>query len=52
VIMIATQWRAGDIIAEIERCGITYQSIVLEHEGRLVDYFAGSHPYRRVSKAA
>ncbi len=52
VIVIATQWRAGDIVAEIERCGITYQTIVLEHEGRLVDYFAGAHPYRAVSKAA
>jgi SAM-dependent methyltransferase len=45
VIVIATQWRARDIVLEIERCGIAYQNIVFEHDGRLVDYFADSHPY-------
>jgi len=52
VILIATQWRAADIVAEIERCGISYKTILLEHHGRLVDYFAGEHPYRAVGKAA
>jgi hypothetical protein len=52
VILIATQWRAGDIAGEIERCGIPCQSILLEHEGRLVDYFTGAHPYRKVNQAA
>jgi len=52
VILIATQWRAGDIVAEIERCGIGYGSILIEHTGRLVDYFTAEHPYRRSSKAA
>jgi hypothetical protein len=49
VVLIATQWRAGDIVAEIERCGIPYQMILLEHAGRLVDYFAGAHPYRKAA---
>jgi len=48
-ILIATQWRAGDIVAEIERCGIPYRTILLEHEGRLVDYFSGIHPYRKAA---
>jgi hypothetical protein len=52
VIVIATQWRAGDIVAEIERCGIMYQTIVIEHEGRLVDFFQGEHPYRTSRPAA
>jgi predicted O-linked N-acetylglucosamine transferase (SPINDLY family) len=52
VILIATQWRAGDIVAEIERCGIACESILLEHQGRLVDYFSAEHPYRKSSKAA
>lgn len=52
VILIATQWRAGDIVAEIERCGIVYGSILIEHQGRLVDYFSAEHPYRKSSKAA
>ncbi len=51
-IVIATQWRAGDIVAEIERHGIPYRTILLEHEGRLVDYFADAHPYRKGSQAA
>jgi predicted O-linked N-acetylglucosamine transferase (SPINDLY family)/SAM-dependent methyltransferase len=52
VILIATQWRAGDIVAEIDRCGIAYESILLEHQGRLVDYFSAEHPYRNANKAA
>ncbi|MBI3865897.1 MAG: methyltransferase domain-containing protein [Planctomycetia bacterium] len=52
VILVATQWRAGDIVAEIERCGIPCRSILLEHEGRLVDYFTGDHPYRTAKHAA
>ena len=52
VILIATQWRAADIVGEIERCGISYRTILIEHEGRLVDYFAGIHPYRALSNAA
>ena len=46
VILIATQWRAGDIVLEIQRTKIPYRRIVLEHDGRLVDYFNGEHPYR------
>jgi hypothetical protein len=46
VILIATQWRAKDIVLEIERAGIRCEQIVLEHEGHLVDYRAGAHPYR------
>ena len=52
VILIATQWRAGDIVAEIDRCGISYESVLLEHQGRLVDYFSAEHPYRNARKAA
>ena len=46
IVVIATQWRAKDIVLEIERHGIPYQRILLEHEGRLVDYHADPHPYR------
>lgn len=52
VILIATQWRAHDIALEIERCGIRYRQIVLEHQGRLVDYFHDEHPYLSRDKAA
>lgn len=46
VIVIATQWRAADIVLEIQRTGIRCGQILLEHEGRLVEYFSGEHPYR------
>jgi predicted O-linked N-acetylglucosamine transferase (SPINDLY family) len=49
VILIATQWRAGDIVAEIERCGIPYQTILIEHAGRLINFFDGAHPYRKAA---
>ena len=38
--------------AEIDRCAIPYQTILLEHQGRLVDYFADEHPYRKAGRAA
>lgn len=47
VILIPTQWRAGDIVEEILAHGIPFSQILTEHGGRLVDYFRGRHPYRR-----
>ncbi|CAD6522978.1 class I SAM-dependent methyltransferase [Paraburkholderia sabiae] len=45
VIVIPTQWRARDIIAEMTREGIAMKSVMIEHDGGLVDFFAQSHPY-------
>ena len=45
VILIATQWRAADIHLEIQRHGIRCEKIVIEHEGRLIDYLNDEHPY-------
>lgn len=45
VIVIPTQWRARDIIAEMSREGIAAQSVMIEHNGALVDFGAESHPY-------
>lgn len=45
VIVIATQWRAADIVVEIRRHGIPYETILIEHQGRLIDYFKDPHPY-------
>lgn len=52
VILIATQWRAVDIVLEIERRGIRFQTILLEHQGRLADYHASAHPYAAHRPAA
>ncbi|QDU11986.1 tetratricopeptide repeat protein [Gimesia aquarii] len=46
VILIATQWRAADIVLEIERNQIPFKTILIEYQGRLIDYFKDQHPYR------
>lgn len=45
VVIIPTQWRAKDIVAEMGREGITAARVLIEHDGRLVDFGAGEHPY-------
>jgi len=44
-ILIATQWRARDIALEIQRRGINVKNLLLEHQGQLVDFYSGVHPY-------
>jgi SAM-dependent methyltransferase len=46
VIIIPTQWRAKDIVAEMAREGIRANQILIEHEGELTDFNHGRHPYR------
>ncbi len=45
VIIIPTQWRARDIAIEIKEAGISYQQILIEHLGRLIDFEIDVHPY-------
>lgn len=49
VVVVPPQWRAGDIAAEMASCGIAADSVLIEHDGRLVDYHRDPHPYRRSS---
>ncbi len=46
VVIVATQWRAADIVCEMQRCGIECDTVLLEHQGRLVDFHRDPHPYR------
>lgn len=46
VIIIPTQWRATDIYNEIKSRYISYSKILIEFEGRLVDYELAKHPYK------
>ena len=46
VVVIPTQWRAKDILAEMQREGIIARQTLIEHEGRLVDFHTDDHPYR------
>lgn len=45
VVIIPTQWRSRDITAEMEREGIAAGLVLIEHGGRLVDFWHGDHPY-------
>jgi hypothetical protein len=46
VIIIPSQWRAVDILREIHRNGITYETILIEHDGALIDFIYDQHPYQ------
>jgi SAM-dependent methyltransferase len=46
VVIIPTQWRAKDIVAEMKREGISVPQVLIEHQGRLIDFLLGEHPYR------
>lgn len=46
VIIIPPQWRAADIVLEMDKAGITAETILIEHQGRLIDFRKERHPYR------
>jgi len=45
VVIVPTQWRARDIVAEMAREGIQAPQVLIEHEGRLIDLLADAHCY-------
>lgn len=45
VIIVPPQWRAADIVAVIDRVGIRAESVLIEHNRRLVDFRKEDHPY-------
>jgi len=51
VIVIATQWRARDIVREITQNCVPFSHIVLEYDGQLLDYFEDTHPYKDAETA-
>jgi hypothetical protein len=46
IIIIPPQWRAKDITKEMKRENILVEQILIEHDGRLVDFHNEHHPYR------
>lgn len=46
VVIIPTQWRAKDIVAEMAREKIVAVQVLIEHKGRLIDFLIDEHPYR------
>lgn len=49
VVIIPSQWRVCDIIDEIHGLGIIIGSVLIEHNGMLVDYCRDPHPYRALA---
>ncbi len=52
VIIIPAHWRARDIVREMKTAGITADLVLIEHGGRLIDYFRDPHPYREPAAAS
>lgn len=46
VVIIPTQWRARDIVAEMAKEGISASRVLIEHNGQLIDFLKDEHPYR------
>ncbi len=46
VIIIPPQWRARDIMLEMEAHQITCEQVLIEHDGSLVDFVSEAHPYK------
>lgn len=46
-VIIPPQWRAADIVDEMAQAGIVVDFVMIEHDGRLIDFQQDEHPYRR-----
>lgn len=49
VVIIPSQWRAGDIVDEMSRAGIAVERILIEDCGRLAEYAREQHPDAQVA---
>ncbi len=45
ILIIPTQWRAQDILIEAETNSLNFEKVLIEHQGRLIDFLKDSHPY-------
>ena len=45
VVIIPSQWRAQDIVREMQAMNITPKQVLIEHNGALIDFYEVSHPY-------
>jgi len=46
IVIVPPQWRARDIVLEMDTLGIRPASVLIEDGGRLVDFRTGAHSYR------
>jgi hypothetical protein len=47
VILVPPQWRARDILLEMRTKNIRCGSVLIEHEGKLIDFERDAHPYAK-----
>jgi C-methyltransferase C-terminal domain len=45
ILIIPSQWRARDILAEMEKEDIVVDLVLIEHEGNLINFSNKKHPY-------
>ncbi len=46
IVIVPPQWRAHDIVAEMKGAGLPSATILIEHDGGLIDFVRDVHPYR------
>ncbi|MFO1085610.1 MAG: hypothetical protein U1E21_13670 [Reyranellaceae bacterium] len=46
IVIIPPQWRAADIVLEMSQLGIAVDTVLIEHDGELIDFHRAPHPYR------
>ncbi|MEK9646975.1 MAG: hypothetical protein VW547_15665 [Alphaproteobacteria bacterium] len=45
VVIIPSQWRAADILNKMTEIGLAVESVLIEHDGCLIDFARDDHPY-------
>lgn len=45
-VIIPSQWRAKDIVREMEQLNVYAKQVLIEHNGALIDFHRTSHPYQ------
>lgn len=45
ILIIPTQWRAQDILIESNAMELAFKQVLIEHQGRLIDFRYDQHPY-------
>ncbi len=44
-LIVPTQWRTQDILIEANSMGLAFKQVLIEHEGKLIDFITEKHPY-------
>ena len=47
IVIIPPQRRAADIVLEMSQLGIAVDTVLIEHDGQLIDFHRAPHPYRQ-----